>query len=370
MLAACGCDLDMARKGLAAAGSSSKPYEEWTGDPVALTTVRSIAVLPFADRSPSKGFNAEGFATMLAGQLTSRGRLRVVYPAEIMRLVEADKAKAWRHNTEFKRRQALGISLAEERADQLKRALSHGEESVAGLEDRRIVAKDPVHNINDAVALGRMLGVDAVLMGTVTDYDPYMRPRLALSVTLVTTGTTDSAAMEMADLTQWGTPRAKSIARGRVWYRQQNFDSRQGNIGVGAYAHGLTHHTDHDPFDAQTYVRSMNNYYDYVGSVLAASLLKAREHAVDEAEERAIKRAREMQLTREAARSRIRALVDPGQLPDADAVMAENMQDRRERTWRPDVYSRNHPQKDPMAQFMPPPGKTTPAAATGRPPAQ
>ncbi len=336
---------DVARS---AFGGPSKAKEDFVGDPVALATVKTVAVLPFADSSPEPGFDAMGFATRFANQLTSRGQINVVYPQEVMARVEAENRNIRRHNAEVSRRNTLGIKTGDKAqsailVDQAEQSLRSHQPTD---EDTKKMLLDPVHTLDDAVKIGRLLKVDAIIMGRVTDFDPYMRPRISVSMQAVATGQSDVAALALAELTQWGIPRASTVARGIVWQIQQNFDTRDGNIGRNVQAYSLLKHTEHHPYDTDTYLRSASHFYDYVGVVLTNALLDARKSAVDEAEMRALQLAQQQQMTRDGMRNRIRNLTNPRvNLPDADAVLQTNLGDRNDREWRPDVYNRNHPDK-------------------------
>ncbi len=336
---------DAGRKALACT-SQSKPFEEWVGDPVALATVRTIAVLPLENTSAEKGFEAVAFATRFANQLASTGAVRVIYPRQALEAVERQNQAIRRHNAEVYHRRLLGAKPAAERAALLQRAQAEGRESIAAEEDRPRELMDPVRNLEDAVTIGRILKADAVIMGTVLDYDPYLRPRISLSLRLVATGASDAAAQALAELTQWGIPRSLTTARGVVWFRQQNFDSRDGNIGSDVYFDAISRHIDNHPYDAEAYLRSPSMYADFVGAALAKALLKARDNAVAEAERRALAEARRLQASQETVRNRLRSLCGPdAPLPDADGAIAANLPDRRDRGWRPDVYNNSRADK-------------------------
>ncbi len=340
-----GCSWKTARK-IAAGASKSRVLEETTGDPLAFSTIRSVAVIPFVDRAPQRGFDAKVFATRLANQIALRGEVRVVYPGEI--LAEAEKANEaiLRHNATLRRRRMLGITPSEDRETRVLRARASLREVVAAEEDVRMREVDPVHHLDDALKIARKLGADAVIVGMVTDYDPYMRPRIALNARLVATGTTDAAAMQLATMTQWGVPRGGTVARGLIWQMQKNFDSSVGSVATDASLHALTRHTEHHPYDIEAVLRSMSLYYNYVGSCIADELLTARKQAASEVERRALAQARERRESAEATRAEIRRLTDPhADLPEAEEVIARNLPDRRERSWRPDVYNRGHPEK-------------------------
>jgi len=336
---------DAGRKALACT-SQSKPFEEWVGDPVALATVRTVIVLPPENTAAEKGFDAVAFATRFANQLASAGAVRVIYPRQALEAVEKQNQAIRRHNAEVYHRRLLGRRPAEERAAMLQRAQAEGRESVAAEEDKPKDLIDPVRNLEDAVTIGRLLKADAVIMGSVLDYDPYLRPRIALSLRLVATGASDAAAQALAELAQWGIPRNLTTARGVVWFRQQNFDSRDGNVGSDVYLDAITRHINHHPYDTEVYLRSPSMYFDFVGAALARALLKARDNAVAEAERRALAEARRLQASQEATRNRLRALCGPdAPLPEADAAIAANLPDRRDRAWRPDVYNNSRVDK-------------------------
>ncbi|MCX7676282.1 MAG: hypothetical protein N2Z59_02780, partial [Alteraurantiacibacter sp.] len=130
------------RKALACT-SQSKPFEEWVGDPVALATVRTIAVLPPENTSAEKGFDAVAFATRFANQLASTGAVRVIYPRQALEAVERQNQAIRRHNAEVYHRRLLGIKPAAERAAMLQRAQAEGRESVAAEEDKPKELVDP-----------------------------------------------------------------------------------------------------------------------------------------------------------------------------------------------------------------------------------
>ncbi len=314
----------------AAYGAQSKSYEEFKGDPVALATVKTIAFVPFENASAESTFDSMLFTTRMANQMATQGEVRVIYPREMMKMVETENRKAKLHNTRLQERIVLGEDL----------------NGIPRDERTRMRMMDPSVNIDDAVKLGRLLKADAVVMGTVTDYDPYMRPKMCLTVKLVATGNSDTAAMALSQMTQWGVPRTSSTARGEIWFVQQNFDSRDSDIGRNVWVYGLTKHTEDRPTDVESYIASMSQYFDYVGSCMTREVLRARKKAVDEAERRALAEAQKQKLAQEGVRNKIRALTDVHyQVPDAQAVMNRSLGDMRDKGWRPDIYNIEHPDK-------------------------
>ncbi|MDR1745512.1 MAG: hypothetical protein LBS30_07150, partial [Planctomycetota bacterium] len=188
-----GCD--EARHITAALGSSSKPYQEFLEDPATLTTIKTIAVFPFEDRAPQPGFDSETFANKLANQLAAYGKVRVLYPRDILERVEEENLASRRHNARLKEKRALGLVSPEEAAD----PDSGGDSSPRSY-------FDPIKNPEEAVRLARRAKADAIIVGEISDYDPYMRPRLSLTMKLIATGSTEAAAQAIAEMTQWGIP--------------------------------------------------------------------------------------------------------------------------------------------------------------------
>lgn len=343
--------------GRAAIAGPSQAKEEFVGNPVALATVKTVVVLPFDCCAREPGFDAIDFATRLANQIASRGKLRVIYPREAIALAVKENRRADRHNAVLQQRE-LVEGIPPERVEGEGRPFFEGGEE--GKEDRTLKPRlYPIQKIEDAVKLGCMLKADAVITGVVTDFDPYYRPRLSLLMRVVATGQSDAAAIALAELTQWGVPRRSETARGILWYLQQNFDSRDGDIGRNVAVYSVTKHTEHHPYDTDAYLRSISLYYDYVSAVLSHTLHNARQRAIQEAEERALREAEKMRISHEAVRRRIRELVSPTpHLPDADAILAENLYDRRNRSWRPDVYNLQHPRKKAILDATSTDGKT------------
>lgn len=324
-----GCLQDARKVARPLLAGESRALQEWNGDPVALTTVKTIAVLPFDDVASEPGFEPAVFATKLANQVATRGRVRIIYPEEARRVLSRLNLAIRRHNAALAQKEVLGEDLM---------GLT--------LEERtRQEEMNPSQSMADAIKVGRLLKADAVLMGQVTHYDPYVRPKISLSMKLVATGQSEAAAQALAEMTQWGVPRSVGSARGQIWYLQQNFDSRDPAIGRNVALYNLTRHSEGHAYDLEVYTQSMTMYYDYVAAALTHQLLEARELAFEEAKKRALANAERQHLTQEAVRARLRTLTDPHYtLPDADAVLAENLP-RADDTWRPDLFNLRNPER-------------------------
>ncbi len=329
-----GCKEEMAglaRKVTRAAyGGTTDAYEEFTGDPIAIATTKSVAFIPFDYVGRLEGFDTMTFTTRFASQMSTRGEMKVVFPREAMKLVEVENRKVDQHNTQLAEMVMMGEKLDHLPADARNRA-------------RKL---NPVISLDDAVKIGRMLKVDAVVTGTVSEWDPYMRPRMCVNVKVIATGNSDTAAQALAQMTQWGVPRQATTARGVIWFMQQNFDTRDSDIGRNVWAYGLTKHTEDQAADVELYLRSISQYYDYVGASLSKTILNTRAGAIEEAEKRALEEAQRMKLAQAGVRNKLRALTDPYyQVPEAQAVMNQNLADGRDMGWRPDVYNLEHQDK-------------------------
>lgn len=330
LLVQTGCVADGRRAIRAIHGADSKAFEEFPGDPVALATVKTIAVVPFEYVGTEPGFDAMAFSTQLATRLAMRGEVRVIYPRQVMDLAGRYNRVARDHNTQLQERALYGEDM----------------DALSTEERTPMERMDPVRRMEDAVRLARELKADAVLTGLVTDYDPYMRPRLGLTMNAVATGNSETAAVALAEMTQWGVPRRMESSMGVVWRIQQMFDSREPDIGRNVYAFGTMKHTEEHPHNVSVYIRSMTRYFDYVSAVLTNAMMDARRAAIVEAEARALAEAERRRMAQEAARRRIRELTDPHvDLPDARVLMDMNLEDRREKGWRPDVHNLTHPDR-------------------------
>ena len=346
-----GCD---ARHMTAALASSSKPYQEFLEDPVALTTIKTIAVFPFDNRAPQPGFDADAFANKLANQLAAHGKVRVLYPREILEAIERENREARRHNAQLREKISLGLYRPESREGRNDEGI-FDTDADENMQMRRYY--NPVKNVDEAVRLGRRAKADAIIVGEVSDFDPYMRPRLTLTMRLIATGNSETAARAIAELTQWGIPHHTGAANGVIYVRQESFDSRTGSVGLNVSKYGWSRHIDDHPYDTEIYVRSMTYYYDVVANQLARAYMDARKKAVSEAELRARAAAKAGNRDQEAAVRRMFAMMErDSRIPDFEtaargeayfdqafvdkhALLDANGCDRRIQSWRPDGSS-------------------------------
>lgn len=330
----CGCFEEMGAAGRtvgrAAYGGVSKSYEEFPGDPVALATTKTVLFMPFEYNGIEEGFDTMIFTTRLANQVATQAEMRVLYPLDALKLTQLENRKI-----ENKNRKLNEMVVFEDDLNKLPH-------------DERVRGKmlNPIISVDDAIKIGRQLKADAVVMGVISDWSPYMRPRMCLTMQVIATGNSDTAANALAQLSQWGVPRMESNARGVVWFMQQNFDARDPAIGRNVWAYGLTKHTEENVYDKDVYLRAISNFYDYVGSRIGGDMLKARKGAIVEAEKRALELAKQQQLAAEGVRNKLRNLTDAYYtVPDAQNVTDRALADKRDYGWRPDIYNLNHQDK-------------------------
>jgi hypothetical protein len=349
-LLAAGCEEPRMTRYFPRSFEAVTPYQKLQGDPAMLVTIRSIAVMPFENQSGVESLDTRKLADQIAGQLSARGVLNVVYPERLMRLAAEENRAVRAHNANLKKLHLLGKSPSSDRAQQRREGTGgeRGEENVP----RQML--DPAGSLADAVRLARQLGVDAVLVGAVTDYDPYYRPRIGLDLRLVPTGRTDSAARALSELTQWGVPKSLQVRHHPAWHRQQMYDTRDGGVSRKIYLYARRRHTEHSSFDTELYLRSSERFFEFLGYDIATAFLDARMAAYAAAEEAAEARAEAEKMKKEAARNRLRALAGPTPpMPSGIDVVEKNTVDNRSTRWRRDVYSRQHPERTTLTEPEP-----------------
>ncbi|MHC4871715.1 MAG: hypothetical protein ACYTFY_07710 [Planctomycetota bacterium] len=314
--------------------------DEFEGDPITLSTVKSVAIFPVENATGSDSFDSISFSTKMANQLASRGIVRVIFPRQVVAETVDLNKKIERHNRELTKLKLLGKDPAKERSEKLLKGIP-----LTADRDVKLDMLDPVKKLSDAIKVGRILGVDAVLMGKVTDFDPYYRPRISVTLQAVATGHSAQAAESLKRLTQWGIPNSHRNQHGVAWYRQQVFDTQDGGTSRDLYLFARNHHTENRPFDTEIYMRSMDRFYEFVGGTLAFKFLDARDFSAKAAMDKAIAEAKKRKLDREKMMSKVRSLVYPDRkLPSERTVAEKNIMDRRERSWRPDIHGRAFPE--------------------------
>lgn len=312
--------------------------DERDGDPVALSTTRSVAVLPFDNQSGESSFSSTQFSQKLSSQLAAYGSVRVIFPQEVLRTLERLNEEIRQHNDTLYKLDLLGKDPAQERQARAEAGLS----STSTGENTTKELLNPVQKIEDAIRIGRILQVDAILMGTVTDFSPYYRPRLTVTVKAVLTGQGEAATKALRELTQMGVPQSLSDHRGVAWTRQQVFDTANGSTARDLYLFARDHHTEDRPFDTEIYLRDMDRYYEFVGATLGSRYLSARASAIREMIALGKKEAKRKKEEEEAILRQIQSLVGgTSPLPESARIVENNERDQHDRSWREDYSAQN-----------------------------
>ena len=341
-LLCCGCSEPSFTRQYSRITDDTHTWDERVTDPAGIATVRSIAIYPFANQSGEQSLDTIGFSDALARQMNAYGFIRVVTPREVMNEIRKQQKYIETHNRRRQTRLLLGKKAGDGTVPYRNDHTPPTDEDP----DVELPPIDPIHNQGDAIRIGRTLQVDVIMLGVITAYDPYYRPKVGLTVHVIATGQNSAAVEAINQLSQWGVPRDANTQRGEVWTRQQMFDANDGSTAREAYMWARRHHTESSAFDTEVYLRNIERYFDFVGGSLAKGFLKARQQAAKEIEEQAKLAAKSHNMTPEAAGMRVQALTRaPIELPDADLVMEKNHSDNIDRSWRPDVYLQDRPDK-------------------------
>ncbi|MFW5857656.1 MAG: hypothetical protein ACOCX4_07255 [Planctomycetota bacterium] len=350
---ACGCDEPRETRALHRLLQPVNAHDALRDvDPAVLATAQSIAVVPPENLTGEDHFDALLFAQKLADGLAATGALEVRYPREVYALVEDHNRRIRLHNNNLQKNRLLG---KDPESDRLQR-MREDQGDVAATENRPLRELDPVRHREDALVVARELGVDLVIRGAATDYDPYYRPRVTLRLEALPTGRSADAAHALAELTQWGVSRSLRSPTGVAWTRQQVFDTANGGVAREVYLYARKRHTEKSAFDTEIYLRSMDRFFEFVGHTLAGRVLDAKARAADLALQKAEEEARRRGREQAAVRARVVGLVrGDAVLPDGREIVTKNLYDRRDTSWRRDEVARRNPEQTRIT--TPPPAR-------------
>ena len=111
---------------------------------------------------------------------------------------------------------------------------------------RKNLHPEPLKGVEEILKLGRALGVDAVVIGTITTYDPYTPPRLGVALQVFRTKRRSVASSDIDALVQSGRP--IPIERGDAGYVVASFeriyDAHHDATRDKLEAFGLAHSAD------------------------------------------------------------------------------------------------------------------------------
>ena len=150
--------------------------------------------------------------------------------------------------------------------------LSEGLEQVAS----------PTH----ALEIARTVGANAILVFSVTDYDPYDPPRIGISAQLYGAGTgsgvgsLDPVALSRAGRMSASPPRRAGRHRRVIAETQYVFDASHGSIIAGIKRYAALRGADESPFGWRRYVVSQQGFIQYCCHATIQKLLDGQHEAV------------------------------------------------------------------------------------------
>jgi len=144
-----------------------------------------------------------------------------------------------------------------------------------------VLGIEEVHTREQAMAVRQELGVDGLVTGTVTAYDPYDPPKLGLSVEVYLGEHTPAGRLDTRALTRAavdGETRPTGGAHGGQPASTVAgvFDAADPAVARGLMGYGGSHsRSPHDPEGWRVYRISMDLYSQYVSRVMVARLMHA-----------------------------------------------------------------------------------------------
>ena len=324
----------------AIASGPAKNYEELIGDTIGLSTIRSVAVFPFDCIAAERGFDSDLFSTKLANRISAKGEMRVTFPNQAMEFVNEHNNRVKLYKIEKRNNALFGTPVQTFQQRKMEDAALAGAQYFHTDEKGEPQLLDPIKNTDHAIKIGRLLKVDAVIVGMVTDFDPYNRPKVGVVVRLFATGNSETRAQAVAEMAKFGVPRSNDDHRGEMWYLQQLFDSRDGAIGRNAKLYAMMKYTEDTPQDLNLYTKSYTHYYEFICSAISSTLSTTRNNSIEDARLRALRASgNKAETERQLARIYL-------PMPDSDLVVDNNLPDRLDRSWRPDVYNESKYEKN------------------------
>lgn len=135
---------------------------------------------------------------------------------------------------------------------------------------------EKVQSAEQAAIVCELLGADALLIGTVTIYDPYDPPKMAASLTLIPRGGYQRPInVDIRELVRRATPATMSASTAGAGFAQVvgMFDAANGSVRaeVTRYAQGRSDPSG--PYQARLYLIEMDRYGGFVYNRLIGQLL-------------------------------------------------------------------------------------------------
>lgn len=197
----------------------------------------TIAVAPAINQSGSADFDPDRFADRMASELSYAEGVSVIPVSRVLAVL-----------------------------------LSDGVEQVAS----------PTH----ALEVARAVGADAILVFSVTDYDPYDPPRIGVSAQLYGSGTgagfgsVDPVALSRAGRMSASPPRPAGRHRRLLAETQHVFDASHRSVIADIKRYAALRGADESPFGWRRYVVSQQGFIQYCCHATIQKLLDGQHEAV------------------------------------------------------------------------------------------
>ncbi|MDQ7780040.1 MAG: hypothetical protein RDV41_10070, partial [Planctomycetota bacterium] len=125
----------------------------------------------------------------------------------------------------------------------------------------------PFPDVSAAVKLAQAVGADAIVIGAITEYDPYYPPRVSVALQLVHAGEKIDPVMDISPWVESGRPLAiqREDAPRLLAMFEDTFDSSKRFVRMEIQGYAKTHISDDRVFEEdETFLRIMNKYMQFV----------------------------------------------------------------------------------------------------------
>lgn len=228
-------------------GERAPEYPKWKDRVELFRDIEKLAIVPVRESGKMqwpKEFGPEQLGTLFADEIVRRARFKVIYPRDVLAGIERanieTRAKAVADNRPLGRDDVIDLARSEE----------------------------------DVTAAGRAVGADAVLVITVSDFDPYPPKRLALTMRVyICAAPVSQDFRDILEMSDAGVPLDVPAAlRERfIWERQKHYDSRRKNVQTGLEWHAAKH-SDNTGFGDEIFYYSTEAFLGFVADELSAIL--------------------------------------------------------------------------------------------------
>jgi len=128
------------------------------------------------------------------------------------------------------------------------------------MKEKRLSLNDP----DEALQIARMLGADAVVVGAITDYDPYYPPRVGMALQVYTPATSDPSKMpsllELARRPEESAPAGQDRPDKPRFRAVRIFDSSQSRVRDKVKRYAMYHTGSERPGEWRSFMRRSDDY--------------------------------------------------------------------------------------------------------------